>query len=118
MRAARPPRRRLPRSPAPPASVVAELLELAFLQTEVMAEFVEHGDPDLSLELVRIRKRLLERAAVDRDRRRQVRILAEEAQEIGLVRVLLLDDDGHVLQPPRDAGRQRVERAPHRLLER
>jgi len=84
-----------------------------------VGELVEDGDADLLLELGRLVAELrLERAAVDGDPGRQELLLLEEAEEIRLVRVLVLDDDGDVLQGGRDPRRQRVERVADVLIER
>src|SRR5215210_575228 len=97
--------------------VIAELLDPVLVEAEVVGELVEDGDPDLPLELVRVRKRLDERAAEDRDLVRHVLVGLPEAEEVGVGRILLLDDDGDVLERARDLRRQVVERAPDVLLE-
>ena len=57
-----------------------------------------------SLELERVRERVLERQPVDRDLRRQVRLLLEEPEQVGVVGVLVLDDDRDVLEPRASSG--------------
>ena len=80
-----------------------------------MAELVEDGDADLLAELPRLGKVLRERQVVDRDRVRLERRLnaplgqrhaVVEAEEIGILRVLVLDDDGDVLERSGDVRRQ------------
>ena len=100
------------------ASVVAEPGDLLLVHPEVVADLVEDGDPDLLLEQTRIGERLLEREAVDRDLRRQVGILAEQPEQVGVVGMLVLDHDGDVLEPGRRsrvaASRARAARPPRR----
>src|SRR6185436_1392292 len=80
-----PPPRSAERSP------VAELLQPLLVDPEVVGQLVEHGDPDLPLELLRVVSEvLLERSAVDRDLGRQVRLFLEEPEDVGLVQILLL----------------------------
>ena len=76
---------------------------------EVVRELVEDGDPDLLAELSGIGKRFLERQPIDRDRvGRQAcdvaplrqRDAVVEAEEIGVVGVLVLDDHRDVLGAP------------------
>src|SRR5262249_22031199 len=73
--------------------------ETFLADSEVMRELVEHRDPDLALELRGVRERLLERLPVDRDLGRHVRLLLEEAEQILIVSVLVLDVAGDVLEP-------------------
>src|SRR5439155_13774652 len=116
-----PPRRLLrtrSRSPRGPSSRVAELVEPVLVDPEVVRELVEDGDPDLSLELLRIGERLLERKPVDRHLRRQVGLALEQAEEVGIVMVLVLHDHCDVLETRAKAPRERVERVPDVLLER
>src|SRR5712691_3372336 len=109
---------RRPRSRSGRSSPVPELLEPLLVDPEVVGELVEDGDPDLALELLWIVPELLfERAPVDRHLGRHVGRLLEEAEEVRLLDVLLLDDDGHVLQATGEIGGERVECAPHVLLE-
>src|SRR4051794_36277152 len=49
------------------SSGVAELVEAELVDSEVVRELVEHGDPDLPLELGGVRERLDERPPEDRD---------------------------------------------------
>ena len=55
----------------PTGSVDAELLEAVVVDAEVVGELVDHRDPDLVLEVERVREVLLERQAEDRDRVRE-----------------------------------------------
>jgi hypothetical protein len=73
-------------------------------------ELVEDGDPDLAFQLGWVAKRLLERAAVDRHRVRAVVPALVQAEQVRVVRVLLVDDDGDVLEAAGEVGRERVER--------
>ena len=91
---------------------IAELVQPGFVDAEVVGELVQDGDADLLLERRRVVAKVRdERTAVDRDPRRQVFRLVEQAVQVRLLRVLLLDDDCDVLEPARELGRQRVERA-------
>src|SRR5207248_4107850 len=99
------------------ASVVAEVREPVLVEPEVVPELVEDGDSDLQFQLCGVRKLLLERPAVDRQRVRLVPAAVVQPEEVGVVRVLVLDDDGDVLEAAGEVGRQRVERAPDVLLE-
>ena len=103
------------REPSP----VPELVEPVLVDPEVVGQLVEDGDPDLMLELRRVVPELvLEREPVDRDLRRHVRRLLEQPEEVGLLWVLVLDDDRDVLEPARQVGWQRVESPAHVLVER
>ncbi len=83
-----------------------------------MRDLVQNGHADLPLEVIGIVAELvLERPAVDRDARRQIFGLLEQAEEIRILRVLVLDDDGDVLELGGDVRRKRVERAAYRLVE-
>src|SRR5262245_10875160 len=99
-------------------SFVAQLLEALLVDPEVVRQLMEDGDLDLALELLRVGKRLLEGQAIDRDLGRQVGRLLEEAEEVGILRVLVLDDHGDVVETAREVGRQRVESTAHVLVER
>src|SRR3954468_13289084 len=77
---------------------ISQLVEPVLLDPEVVGELMEDGDPDLLLELLRVGKRLHERLPVDRDRRREVFVRVEEAEEARVARRLLCNDDGHVLE--------------------
>src|SRR4051794_34205960 len=99
-RAARQPLQRPRLRPATLA--VAELVEPVLVDPEIVRELVEDGDPDLPVQLGPVREGLLQRPPVDRDLRRQPLLLLEQAEEVGLVGVLVLDDDGDVLELPRD----------------
>src|SRR5256885_13485756 len=90
--------------------LVAELGEPILVEPEVVPELVKHGDADLAFQLDGVVKRLLERTAVDRDRVRAVVAALVEAEKVGVVRVLVFDDDGDVLEAARELGRERVER--------
>src|SRR5437763_3253903 len=96
---------------------IPELVEPVLVDAEVVGELVQHGDPDLVLELLRVRKRLHERLAEDRDLVRHVLRRLPEAEQIGIVRVLLFDDDDDVLECDGELRRQRVERSPDVPLE-
>ena len=72
-----------------------------------MRKLVQDGDPDLALELVRVRKSIDERASVDRDLGRQVFRLLEEAEDVGLVGVFVLDHDRDVDKTGRELRRER-----------
>src|SRR5207302_1605518 len=92
------------------ASLVPEVGQPVLVEPEVVPELVEDGDPDLAFQLGRVAKRLLERAAVDRDRVRAVVAALVEPEEVRVVGVLILDDDGDVLEAAGEVGRKRVER--------
>ena len=82
-----------------------------------MTDLVQDRDPDLPLELVRVGKSPLERPAVDDDpvwkctgvvaTRPQPVVPAEEVR---LVRALVLDDDGDVLERDGDLLGEVLER--------
>src|SRR6266480_7167640 len=93
----RPPRRRS-RSRSGTSSRVAELVEPGLVDSEVMGDLVQHGDPDLALELARVRELLDERPPEDRHLGREIRLLLEEAEQVGIPRILLFDDDRDVLE--------------------
>src|SRR5512133_25889 len=120
----RPQRRSRSRSAEDPLGV-AELVEPVFVESEVVRELVENGDTDLAAQLGGVGERGLERAAVDHDlRRKRARrhrlaagIPGEDAEDLRALRVFVLDDDGHVLEPARDLLRQRGGRGPDDLLE-
>jgi hypothetical protein len=99
------------------SSVVTELREPIFVEPEVVPELVEDRDSDLPFQLGAAVKLLDERSPVDRDRVRPVVPALVETEQVGIVRVLVLDDDGDVLEAAREVGRQRVERAPDVLVE-
>src|SRR5439155_14632220 len=91
------PRPRRPRS-GPFPSGVAELVELVLVDSEVVRQLVEDGDADLLLEGIGVMAELfLERPPVNRDSGGQVFVLLEQTEEVGLLRVLVLDHEGHVL---------------------
>ena len=78
-----------------------------------MPELVEHGDADLLAQLVHVGEVGLQRQPVDRDPVRQLAGLGppsvsgmpvEEAVEVGLLGVLVLDDDRDVPQGGREVG--------------
>src|SRR4026207_405303 len=75
------------------ASVVAEVGEPVLVHAEVVRQLVEDRDPDLLPELCRIGEILLERTPVDRDLGRHELWPVEEAVEVGLLAVLVLDHD-------------------------
>src|SRR6476620_786974 len=109
-----------------PLSVVSKLRESIFVEPEVVGELVQDGDPDFLPQLDGIGKRLLERQAVDRDRvgrhARHVAPLCErdavvETKQIGIVRVLVLDDHRDVLESGGEMRRELVERRAHVILE-
>ena len=93
-------------SPTTPTAVtrrsfVPELREPIFVEPEIVADR-EHGHPDLTLEITWGGKLVLEWKAVDRDRVGQrtgvVAALGQrdslvEAEQIGILGVLVLDDD-------------------------
>ena len=70
-----------------------------------MRQLVEDGDADLVLELGRVLERLDERQSVDRHLGRQKRLRLEQPEEVGILRVLVLDDDGDVLKRGGELGR-------------
>ena len=83
-----------------------------------MRELVEDGHADLLTQLLGVREGLLEWDAVDRDLVRKEadtvaafgqRHAVVEAEDVGLLGVLVLDDDGDVPERRGDVGRQRVE---------
>src|SRR5690349_20250880 len=84
------------------SSGVAELVQPVLLDPEVVRQLVEDGDPDLLLELAGAGKRLGEREPEGADpvgkRPRPVAALGQrdplvEAEEVGILRVLVLDRD-------------------------
>src|SRR5262249_57113872 len=88
-------------------------------------DLVQDGDPDLALQLGRIGERRQERAPVDDDlpgqrargRAVRVRVSDEAAEDRGVVRALLLDDDRDVLEPLGDVVGERVERGANVVVE-
>jgi hypothetical protein len=89
-------------------------------------ELVQDGDPDLLAQLLGVLEALLERDTVDRDLVGEEpahvpafgeRYAVIEAEEIGILGVLVLDDDGDVLERPRDVRRELVEGRANLLLE-
>src|SRR4051794_36489990 len=107
-----------PRAAFPPASVVAELFEAVLVDPEIVRQLVENGDPDLLLELGRIVAELLDqRHAVDRDLVGHVLGRLPEPEQVGVLGVLVLDDDRHVLEAPGDLRWEPVESAADVLLE-
>src|SRR5262245_15386645 len=112
------------RIPASRPLPVSELANPVLVEPEEMADLVEHRDPDLAAQLHGIGKCALERPLVDHDRVRERAgvILAEADAEIhaeqpGLVGVLLLDDDGDVVEHPGELVGQLVERRLDLILE-
>src|SRR5581483_1905335 len=88
----------------------SQLVEAVLVDPEVVRELVQDGDPDLALEGSGVVAEVLEkRPPVDRDPGRKVLGLVEQAVEVGLLRVAVLDHDRHVLEPLRERGRERVE---------
>src|SRR3954449_6069142 len=92
-----------------------ELVEAVLVEAEVVRELVEDGDPDLLLELGGIGKRLDEREAEDadpvRERAGPVAALGQrhplvEAEEVGIVRMLVLDRQLEVPDRLAQLGRQ------------
>src|SRR5438477_10272335 len=77
---------------------IPELVEPVLVDPEVVGELVEDGDPDLLLELGRVREGLRERLSEDRDLVRHVPGRLPEPEQVWIVRVLVLHDDGDVLQ--------------------
>src|SRR4051794_19093630 len=96
---------------------IPELVEAVLVDPEVVRELVENGDPDLLLELFRVGKRLGERLPEDRDLVGEVLVRFPEPEEVGVVRILVLDDHGDVLQGLREVRRQLIEGPPHVLFE-
>src|SRR5215211_2306422 len=111
--------------PAIPDSrlLVTELGEAVLVDPEVVRELVEDRDPDLVDELLGVGKLLLEGQLVDRDPVGQMARIARpalwkrdavvEAEEVGVLGILVLDHDGDVLERPCQLRRQQVERRPH-----
>src|SRR5437764_108947 len=77
---------------------IPQLVEPVLVDPEVVGELVEDGDPDLLLELGRVREGLGERLSEDRDLVGHVLGRLPEPEQVGIVRVLVLHDDGDVLQ--------------------
>src|SRR5690349_7224499 len=103
---------------APGPSAVAELVEALLVEAEIVRELVEHRDADLLFERLRVGAVVTdERPSVDGDPSGQELVLLEQPVEVGLLVVLLLDDDGDVLEPGGELRRQRVERPADVLLE-
>src|SRR5580765_5748785 len=99
-------------------SGIAELVEPVLVDPEVVRQLVEDGDADLLLEPLRIVPEVLdERPPVDRDPGRQIGRLVEQPVDVGLLGILLLDHDRHVLEPARELGRQHLECGAYMLLE-
>src|SRR5438270_10856270 len=70
---------------------VAQLVDALLVEAEVVRELVQDGDPDLALQLLRVGERLLEWQPVDRDLGRQVLLLLEQAEQVRIVGMLVLD---------------------------
>src|SRR2546421_12981852 len=96
---------------------IPELVEAFLVDSEVVRELVQDGAPDLLLELGRVRERLRERLAEDRDLVRHVLGRLPEAEQLGVVRVLVLNDHGDVFHGLRKLRGQFIQRLPHVLLE-
>src|SRR5882724_6488907 len=112
--------RQQPRSPrhSRRSSPIAQPVEPVLVDSEVVGQLVQDGDPDLVLELLGVVPELLfEGPPVDRDLRRQVRRLLEEPEEIGLAGVLVFDDHRDVFEAPGEVGRKRVEGSADMLVE-
>src|SRR6478752_8232694 len=79
------------RRPIPESGlVVTKLLEPVLVDPEIVRQLVEHGHPDLLLELGRVREGLDERPPVDGDLVGQVGVGLPESEEVRLLRILLL----------------------------
>src|SRR5579884_916958 len=111
------PQRRSRRSDSRIALAETKLVEPALVDPEGVGELVEDGDADLRLELGRVGEGGDERAAEDRDLVRQELVRLTEPEEVGIVRIHLLDDDGDVAEAARELRRQLVERPADVLLE-
>src|SRR5205807_454408 len=97
---------------------VAQLFQPLLVDSEVVGELVEDGDPDLVFQLQGVvPERLFERPPVDRDLRRQVRRFLEEPEQIRLTGVLLLHQNRHVVEALSEVGWEGVERAADLLVE-
>src|SRR5690349_19126846 len=96
---------------------ISELVQPVLVHPEVVGELVEHGDSDLLCQLLRVGKRALERPPEDGDAVREVRVLLPEPEQLGVGRVLGLDDHRDVLERRGDRRRQLVERRPDGLVE-
>jgi hypothetical protein len=93
-----------------------------------VGELVENRDPDLALELVGVRKRLLERDPVDRDPVGELARVARaalgqrdavvEPEQVGVVGMLVFDDDRDVLERTGEIAREGVERGADVVFER
>src|SRR5581483_3410687 len=93
--------------PSRTESPIAELVQPSLVDAEVVRQLVQDGNADLALQRGRVVAEVLdERAPLDRDPSWQVRRVVEEAVQLRLVRVLLLDDDGDVLESAGELGRQ------------
>src|SRR5919109_3606528 len=103
---------------------VAELANPVLGQSEEVPDLVEDGDANLAAQLLRFGEPLDEREPVDHDlvgeRTGALAGRAEpavEAEEAGLIRVLVLDHDRDVVERLRQLGRNVVQRRADVLLE-
>jgi hypothetical protein len=92
-----------------------------------VAELVQHRDSDLVAQLLGVGKGRLERNPVDRNLVGEhadvvaalwQRHAVVEAEEVGIVRVLVLDDDRDVAERAGDLGREVVESGLDQLFKR
>src|ERR1700756_4493810 len=108
------------------ASAVPELVQPVFVDPEIVGELVEDGHADLVLELGRFGKRLHQRPAEDADAGgkgagpvaslRQWHALVQ-AEEVGIVGVLVLDRDLEVAQGCPQLRRERLDGPLNTVLE-
>ena len=82
-----------------------------------MRQLVQDGDPDLLLEPLRISELPDERPPKDRDLVREVLVRLPEAEEVRIVRILVLDDNGDVLECCREVRRELVQGGPDVVIE-
>src|SRR4026209_914065 len=115
-----------PRRRGRQTSLVAELRDAVFVEAEVVRQLVENGDPDLLAQLLGVREALLERDPVDRDRVGEEAALVSalrqrhamvEAEEIGILGVLVLDDGREGAERALQVLRELVEGLAYRILE-
>ena len=99
-------------------SAPAQLMQPVVVYTDMVPELVDHGDPDLLDEVVEVLRHEAQWDAVKADpvwqRPAVVLPLGQgdtfvQTQQVGLVRVLVLDDNDDVAEARGELGRQRIE---------
>src|SRR4029077_17972005 len=77
---------------------VSELVQPFLVDPEIMGQLMENRDSDLLFQFLWIRKRRDQGSAEDRDLVGHERVRLPEPEEVRIVRALLRDDHGDVLE--------------------